>query len=124
VFLGTLWFIMPPKNPAKYAKKWRAKNAQHFRSYMRNWRNDNRDKCEDARLRHRYGITLEQYHDMLHKQGGACAICGADELLHVDHNHTSKDVRGLLCRSCNLGLGNFRDNPAFLSAAIHYLTQD
>ena len=83
---------------------------------------------EDRRrwhLKHAYGITPEQHDAMLAEQAGACAICdtplGSDP--HVDHCHETKEVRGLLCRTCNLGLGHFKDNTARLSRAIAYLSK-
>lgn len=59
-----------------------------------------------------------------------CAICGKDIYLfgskksntaHVDHEHSTGKIRGLLCQECNTGLGKFRDNPLFLANAIKYL---
>lgn len=70
-----------------------------------------------------YGLTIETYTQMIEQQENRCAICGKGPklLLHVDHCHTSGRVRGLLCRYCNTGLGQFYDNPDFLRAAITYL---
>lgn len=70
-------------------------------------------------------ITLEQY-DKLHKaQNGVCAICGGvnkdGSRLAVDHNHNANEIRGLLCRNCNLGLGLFRDSIIQFQSAINYL---
>jgi hypothetical protein len=73
-------------------------------------------------LRARYKITPEQWDEMLIEQTGRCAICG-DEMKdpHVDHDHTSGAVRGLLCNLCNSVLGKARENTAILAAAIEYL---
>lgn len=63
------------------------------------------------------------YQVMLEAQGGRCAICG--DLMdppHADHCHVEDRARGLLCRTCNLGLGYFRDRPDLLDAAKAYLT--
>jgi ribosomal protein S27AE len=70
-----------------------------------------------------YGITLEQKAELITKQNGVCPICGADVTAsgHIDHCHTTKVVRGVLCGVCNRGLGNFKDNKQFLSNAINYL---
>jgi hypothetical protein len=63
------------------------------------------------------------------RQGGRCAICGVLEAdaprgrLHLDHDHGSLAVRGLLCGNCNAGLGQFKDDPNRLLAAIEYLAQ-
>lgn len=52
-----------------------------------------------------------------------CAICSRAPRarLHIDHNHKTKQYRGLLCDNCNLGLGHFKDSPALLAKAIEYL---
>jgi hypothetical protein len=72
-----------------------------------------------------YGITEEQYQELMSAQSGVCAICKgpnvADRRLGVDHDHITNAVRGLLCINCNYGLGYFKDNPDLLIAAINYL---
>ena len=50
-----------------------------------------------------------------------CLICGYGERLHVDHNHGTREIRGILCTGCNLGLGAFQDNPDRLRRAAQYL---
>ncbi len=77
-------------------------------------------------LRKKYGLTVEQYQAMVEEQGDVCAVCGQAEtdkygMLHVDHDHVTNTVRGLLCTQCNTGLGKFRDDPELLFAAIRYL---
>jgi len=72
-------------------------------------------------LRHRYGIGQTDVNFMLAMQGDACAICRAPDPQHVDHDHRTGQVRGILCFNCNGGLGQFRDNPEFLAGAIKYL---
>ncbi len=80
-----------------------------------------------ATLKNKFGITPEQYDTMLAAQGGHCAICpatkpgGRAKFFHVDHDHATKKVRGLLCHNCNTGLGMFRDNVNFLRVAVDYL---
>lgn len=74
------------------------------------------------RLKSRYGITLEDYEEMYKKQKGKCAICGIKkDKLNIDHCHNTRKVRGLLCGSCNRGLGLLKDNIEFLNNAIKYL---
>jgi hypothetical protein len=74
-----------------------------------------------------YGLTPDAYQKMFTEQSGACAICLipflSDEVPHIDHCHDSGDVRGLLCRSCNNGLGHFKDNPEALANASQYLSR-
>jgi hypothetical protein len=74
-------------------------------------------------LRSRYGLTVEQYQEMFSSQGGVCAICRkpSKRTLNVDHCHKTKEIRGLLCDGCNVGLSNFRDNINSLSRAREYL---
>lgn len=77
-----------------------------------------------------YGITLEQYDEMLRAQGGVCAICDKPEwviqkgklrMLSVDHDHLTGVVRGLLCSNCNRAIGLLNDDMDTLKKAIHYL---
>jgi hypothetical protein len=78
-------------------------------------------------LRRRYNLTEDGRSAMLLSQAGACLICQQDEslvgTLHVDHNHETGEVRGLLCGSCNKALGAFRDNPEVLERAARYIRQ-
>lgn len=75
----------------------------------------------------RYGLTEQDYEVLLKQQNYCCAVCADTQeeagghLLSVDHCHKTGVVRGLLCPRCNAGLGQFRDNPDFLKAAIKYL---
>ncbi len=90
-----------------------------------------RGEHEAARLRvyhyaRKFGITVEDYERMLAAQAGRCAICNSTEpggrgVFHVDHDHATGTVRGLLCTNCNAGLGQFKDDPALLRAAANYL---
>jgi len=77
-----------------------------------------------------YGVTQEQYEEMHQAQNGLCAICGKPETyqwrgtvrrLAVDHDHKTGAARGLLCTSCNRGIGNLGDDPEMLKKAIEYL---
>jgi hypothetical protein len=80
----------------------------------------------DKHYKNRYGITVAEYEGIFERQGGVCAICGDPptsdyNVLCVDHCHATGQVRKLLCRMCNVGLGKFRDNATFLRAAAEYL---
>jgi hypothetical protein len=78
-----------------------------------------------------YGISIEQYDAMLDEQGGVCAICGMPETrtgrngivlpLAVDHDHETGIVRGLLCSTCNTGIGGLMHDVELLQLAIAYL---
>ncbi|WP_084000224.1 endonuclease VII domain-containing protein [Actinoplanes utahensis] len=71
--------------------------------------------------RQRYGIGQAEVDALLAEQGDVCAICGAADPQHVDHDHRTGGVRGILCFNCNGGLGQFRDDPVLLAGAITYL---
>ena len=86
----------------------------------------NPDRYKNVELKRKYGITLDQYKQMEYDQDSKCAIClGSDPkgngTWHVDHCHDTGKVRALLCNTCNQGLGQFKDDPDLLLAAIAYL---
>lgn len=98
----------------------------------KNWRRENPVGHRRNNLRRLYGITLEDYTKLLRQQKGVCAICGEPETrivhnklsaLSVDHCHKTGLVRGLLCSSCNLVIGNANDSLDILQRAIIYLKQ-
>jgi len=78
-------------------------------------------------LRKNYGLTTDQYNDLLAVQNNSCAICKSPDpfdrwgRFHVDHDHATGKVRGLLCGNCNTGLGKMKDSITNLQAAIAYL---
>lgn len=79
-----------------------------------------------SELKRLYGLTMEQYHQMLEQQNGRCAICKSlpgKRRLDVDHNHITNAVRGLLCSRCNRMLGAAHDRADVLRLAIRYLSQ-
>ena len=71
-------------------------------------------------LRRRYGIGVADVEAMIVAQGGTCAVCPASPE-HVDHDHETGKVRGILCFNCNQALGNVRDDPAILRKLARYL---
>lgn len=98
--------------------------------YARDNRRTNPDRERDRRFKKEYGIDFARYQGMLLAQKGVCAICekpetkmqnGAIRMLSVDHNHTTGEVRGLLCANCNLAIGYACDSVEVLEQAIGYL---
>lgn len=91
------------------------------RTYNKEW---NRKSARRTLLK-KYDLCETTYHRMLVEQDGVCKICGntcsSNRSLAVDHCHKSGAVRGLLCRSCNVGLGHFKDDPKLLLLAAKYL---
>lgn len=78
-------------------------------------------------LKKKYNLTVTEYEALLKSQNGGCAICnttvagGHSPHFHVDHCHITEEVRGLLCSSCNRGLGFFKDNTKIINQASFYL---
>jgi len=72
-------------------------------------------------LKRRYGIGADEVEALIAAQGGVCAVCGTAKPEHVDHDHLTGRVRGVLCFNCNGGLGQFRDRVDVLKKAITYL---
>lgn len=91
----------------------------------------NRARCRacltDARRAKTYGLSPDQYRSLWAKQSDACAVCRIAlaalpaKDIHIDHDHATGAVRGIVCAKCNLGLGQFRDNAVFLLRAALYL---
>lgn len=108
-------------------REWCERNAEKKRAVDKAYREANRERTRDYGLRRNFNISLEDFEKMLAEQGGGCAICGGlssrhGGTLHVDHDHTTGKVRGLLCDGCNLGLGKFLDNSTLLDIASSYLS--
>ena len=89
---------------AAYTKEWKAKNPGYHRL-------------------HTHGLSIDDYNAILLRQDSKCGICREPLTgrTHVDHDHSTGKVRGVLCHGCNIGLGCYKDNPALLFAAAAYL---
>lgn len=108
---------------------YRIKHATRHKQYRKEWYRRNESRVRETALK-KYGLTLAEYDRLLVAQDGKCAICGNAEttklhskirVLAVDHCHNTGKIRGLLCGSCNKGLGSFRDDPKLLQKARGYL---
>lgn len=123
---------------------WRKnKNALYYRHcwckeciYRKNreWHAENSAGKARASVMRRYGVTIEWYEAKVAEQNGVCAICrlpprdidprtAKPRRLSVDHNHSTKTPRGLLCTQCNQAIGLLREDPALFHAAMSYLEQ-
>jgi recombination endonuclease VII len=125
----------------QWAVIYRQTNPEKVKQATLAWRNANPDKVKAQKRRHwskhveynmnrrlvkNYGITLQELRDRAEKQGHKCAICGTSEpggtgTWSVDHDHKTAKNRDLLCNSCNLGLGKFKDDANLLRRAAAYL---
>lgn len=108
---------------------WRKNNKDRYNQLARDWRKKNPENVRKSDRKRNYGITHEQFEQLLIKQNFNCAICQNKLILaekrkmHVDHDHATGAIRGLLCNNCNNGLGHFKDNNEYLKNAIKYLTK-
>lgn len=105
------------------------KDKDKIRKRNDNWRNNNKDKFRNCQLVRKFGISIDDYNDMLKEQNYRCKICNTheDELtlkLAVDHNHLTGKVRGLLCGNCNVAIGMLKDSEILLLKAIFYLKEN
>ncbi len=126
-------------------REWYARNSASEVERVRQWALANPDKVaariaaatgsaqkkvadRKSHLRRKYGMTLEDYDRMFEAQGRVCAICDEarpkERTLHVDHDHETGVVRGLLCFRCNNALGDFREDHELFERAADYLDRD
>jgi coenzyme F420-reducing hydrogenase beta subunit len=101
------------------AREWRAKNPDAEKKRYKL----NRQSVRERHLVKKYGVSLAEYERMFTEQGGKCAICKKQQTrsFDVDHCHSTGQVRGLLCTSCNRMVGHAGDDPERLIAAAAYL---
>ena len=91
---------------------------------MKKYNKKNYRLFHERGIARRYGLSLEQYLNLIEEHDNRCAICGnecKDSRPCVDHDHKTGKVRGILCPLCNRGLGHFQDSIELLTAAAEYL---
>lgn len=97
------------------SSKSRRKSYQKNKEYYSRWH-------KNYKLKSSYGITIETYEAMHFEQNGRCVICREEaDVLHIDRNDETGQIRALLCESCNLGITMFKENPDRLERAKSYL---
>jgi hypothetical protein len=119
------WYKRNREHVLAYSKKYYAEHKEWAKAAHKKWKERNANRIYEAPLKSKYGITLNEYMEMFNEQKGNCAICGRNQKMFkkrlcVDHCHKTKKVRGLLCPSCNMSLGKFK-NIEILESAINYL---
>jgi hypothetical protein len=122
---GQTWQERNPEIAKDYGRSWYAANRERIAEKRRDARADGRYRARDRRifLAYHYGLTPDQYRDMLVGQAGRCLIClrVPTKDLVIDHDHATGTVRGLLCQQCNKGIGLFADNAMALRSAARYV---
>lgn len=121
----------------KLFKKWYDANIDHVRKKTIETKEQrkqyyqnpvNKKRYHLARIKREFGIDIAEYERLIKEQNNKCAICGELESgrntnLSVDHCHKTNKIRGLLCNTCNTGIGLLNDCPKTLQSAIQYLNK-
>lgn len=107
-------------------RAWRESKKDELNAARAKWRAENKAAISEQNRRQKFGLSDVEAQAMLDAQGGGCAVCRVPLALvgrsaNVDHDHDTDQVRGLLCRPCNLAIGQMKDSPARLRAAAAYL---
>jgi gluconate kinase len=120
---------------SKVRSAYKEKNRELIREKNKQYRFDHVEVTKNYKMSRRYGLSHEQFINMVNKQNNLCAICNQPEKtfdqrikmlrrLAIDHNHTTGKVRGLLCLECNSGIGKLKDSIELLTKAINYLKEN
>lgn len=128
-------------------RQWRLDNIERISAVDKAYRNANKDRLNDltkiwkkanpdktarmerkSMLKKKYGMSLEDYDNLLYSQNHSCAICLTHQsdlrrILVVDHDHATNSVRGLLCNECNRAIGLMKDDEDILYNAASYLSE-
>lgn len=118
----------------EYHREYYLKHKEKINKQVAEYRRNNPEKAKNThwkgRIKRLYGITEEEYNNLLQKQNNTCAICNKVEIskyegilrkLSVDHDHITGKVRGLLCDNCNRGIGHLQEDVDILKQAIKYV---
>ena len=133
-----VWKKQNRERVKQYQQNWRESNIDAVREYQKSYQEEYKAKesvqtvMREKRLKKNYGISPDCFNQMWMAQDGKCAICGEKMTPRgrektsacVDHNHQTNEVRGLLCRLCNHGIGNLKDSPSVLQSAVKYLLKN
>lgn len=123
-YLRAVYYANPERERERRRRRYherrevKAKNA---------WHNPGRERARAGYRRKAYGLEPREFEAMLEAQEGRCALCGRlfRQTPHVDHNHKSGRLRGLLCSRCNIGLGwveaSLRRDRRWMGRAVSYL---
>jgi Recombination endonuclease VII len=121
---------LDPQANRDRVRHWQLQNPERYRAKQRSYAESGQKQIWDRRsyLKRTYGMTIADYERMVEEQNGVCAICGEprpeERTLHVDHDHETGAIRGLLCFRCNNALGDFREDYELFQRAADYLDRD
>ncbi|HEX2737134.1 MAG TPA: endonuclease VII domain-containing protein [Acidimicrobiia bacterium] len=120
------WYQANSERAIARSLQWQRDNPERYKAYQRAYQRDT-DKDREYHLQRKFGLTQAEYEQRLAAQEGGCAVCGdrpGKTSLHVDHDHDSGAIRGLLCMRCNNALGLFREQTQLLENALRYVDGD
>jgi hypothetical protein len=121
-------YRLNPEREIARVRAWQQANPQRVKAWAEKNRDKRLKKLREIHLRNKFGLTPDEYDRILETQGGVCALCESPPTpgisLHVDHDHGTGEIRGLLCVRCNNALGLFREDPDLLKRAARYITAD
>lgn len=111
---------------AATVKTQRDRDPESFREATRRYYVKNPEARRERHLIRKYGLMTDEFDSMLQEQNGECGLCFqpleiGTRRTHVDHDHLTGKVRGILCHHCNTGLGNLQDDPDLLLRAALYV---
>lgn len=112
-------------DPAKkkiWNATYKAANKDRAREYSKKYYAMNKLKVRDGHLALFYGSSLLEFNSMLASQGGVCRTCGLlKKKMCLDHDHVTKEKRGILCSSCNVAIGMAQESPELLRKLAEYV---
>lgn len=121
------WYKANRQHAINKAAAWRLENRERYRDWQKQYTKRTETQRRKRSLAENYGISPDDYEAILASQGHKCACCqcsspgGRSSHFHVDHDHITGTVRGLLCTRCNLGIGKLGDDICSLLDAVNYL---
>jgi hypothetical protein len=122
------WYTENREREIARVRAWQQANPERLKASRDRNRDRRNRKMREIHLRNKFGLTPEEYERIFKAQDGVCALCERQPTpgisLHVDHDHATGEVRGLLCMRCNNALGLFREDPDLLRRAARYVTSD
>lgn len=126
------WYLKNRERILARSKEYHADpvNKERDRKVRAKYRAENKDKVRkqlrELKLRRDYGITYDRYTEILHAQNACCAACllpANGEVLCVDHDHDTGEVRGLLHRTCNLLVGQIENHVGSIRNVVNYIDE-
>ena len=107
----------------EYGEVYSTEERNARREYQKAYRENNAEAIRFTKIKTAYGIDRDFYDYLINSQNNSCAICKKTFTAtpHIDHDHVTGKVRGLLCGLCNTGIGTFYDDITLLQNAIEYL---